>query len=349
MDSPLIEIHMLLDEFEHDLSKIRAIWKQIEIDNPGFDPISEENWEKKHAKMWLHGATKVQDCHELERWLLDSPPLTATAQILASKVYRAWKKWLEATGPFGAYYVDFSEFEILMPHKDEQLIHFVIRLARSVEDDGTGHRLQWRATKSFLSFIRKSYPVEEVAFVEHIFPKKMDIHFGKIIRIISPEAYPIPEKTASEILIALAHRCRNGRPDARLTAAESLGLCWMCIAASRLRLPIHVETVKEIKYAAVQSSSDLPILQVPTWFGNRPVKISHRVFNFFNALSRIPSKRTRETILQRPLRSLTRTLEETIQSVLPNAKFGNITYLSLLNQPHIFGNHRYQPNSLIIN
>lgn len=348
MNELLEEIYELLDSFEAELSKIRAIWRQIEIDNPSFEQVSEENWQEKHARMWLHEATSVQDCNELERWLFDAPPFTHTAQMPAIKVYLDWKEWLETKGSFGAYYVDFDKFQIPRPDKEELLIDYVILLARLTEDCGLGHRLEWRALKSFLDFIRESYPVGEIAFIEHIFPKKMDVYFERIIRIIPPEAYPIPEKAASEILIELAQICRNHRRlDTRLTAAESLGLCWLCITASRLRLPTHIETVKEIELTAIQTGPDLPILQVPTWFGNRPVKISHLLSKFLNALSRIPSKQSRKSILQRPLRSLTRMFEEALVSVSPNPEYGNITYLSLLNQPHVFGDHRYQPKNLI--
>lgn len=344
MRKVLDEINELLVEFEMELLKIRAFWRQVEIDNPNFEQVSEENWQEKHAKMWLHGGTTVQDCNRLERWLNDFPSLTETAQIPAIKVYLSWRKWLETKGPLGAYYVDFNEFKVPKPVKEELLIDFIFLLARFVEDCGKRHRLEWRALKSFLDFIRKSYPLEEVAFIEHIFPKKMNIYFGKIVRINPREAYSIPEKTASEILIELAQRCRNHRRlDARLTAAESLGLCWLCITASRLRLPIHLETVKEMGPASIQTGPDLPILQVPTWFGNRPIEISPLVSKFLNALSRVPSKTSRKTILQRPFRSLTRMLEETLVSISPNPEYGNITYLSLLSQPHIFGDHRYQP------
>lgn len=50
----LDKISELLNTFEIELSKIRAIWRQIEIDNPGFEQLSEESWKEKHAKMWLN-------------------------------------------------------------------------------------------------------------------------------------------------------------------------------------------------------------------------------------------------------------------------------------------------------
>ena len=343
-------MHKLLDDFETDLLKIRAIWRQIEIDNPSFDQVSEKNWQEKCARMWLHGATKVAECNELERWLFDHPPLTATAQIQARKVYRSWRKWLETKGPCeedfgprGAYYVEFDEFQIPNPQKDELLIHFVIRLAQSVENDGKGHRLEWRALKSFLNFIRKTYPVEEVAFIEHIFPKKMDVRPGLIIRKIALEVPSIPEETAAKILVELAKNCQFGRRNAQLTAAESLGLCWLCLTASRLRLPIYLETLRTIKPTAVQIEGEFPILLVPTFFGDRPIRISWRAAKFLHALSLIPSKKPRETILQSPFRSLTRTFEGALKTISLNPEFGSITYVSLLSPPHHFGTYRYQP------
>ncbi|MDR2539046.1 MAG: hypothetical protein LBC45_00195 [Chlamydiales bacterium] len=260
MQNHLDEIHSLLDDFETELSKERGIWHQLRTDNPSFEQVSEENWQEKYARMWLHGGTDVYDCNRFERWLHDSPPFTETAYIPAIKVYLDWRKWLKTKGQLGAYYIDFDEFRVPKPVKEELLIDFIILLARFVEDCGKGHRLEWRALKSFLGFIRDSYPVEEVAFIEHIFPKKMDIHYGRIIRVISSEAYPIPEKLASKILIELAQRCRNHRRlDACLTAAESLGLCWLCITASRLRLPTYVETIKEIEITSIQSDLGFPI------------------------------------------------------------------------------------------
>lgn len=57
----------------------------------------------------------------------------------------------------------------------------------------------------------------------------------------------------------------------------------------------------------------------------------------------MPAKNPRTTILQRPLGSLRRIFDKALQSIAPPSEYGNITYLSLLNQPHIFGDHRPQP------
>lgn len=365
MHKHLDDIHGLLDDFEMELSKIKAIYRQQEIDHPHFEQLPEDNWQETYARMWLHGAIRIDERNELERWLHGYPPATKTANSSAQEVCEAWRNWLEKQGPEGAYYVDFQEFQILDPKDKETLIQFIIRLLQTIEDDGKGHNLHWRALRSFLGFIRKHYTKEQVAFIEHIFPQKMDLHYGKIRRLILAEAYPIPEKTAAEILIEFARRCRNGRRDARHTAIEGLALCWLCIASSRIRLPKTLEVIGGIEATAVLSGMEFSIskistygsecvisnpftdvafsvLQVPTWFGNQPLKISNRVATFLRIVSQIPAKKPRTTILQRPLGSLRRMFDEVLQSVAPPAEYGNITYLSLLNQPHVFGDHRPQ-------
>ena len=202
MDDPLLEIHKLLKDFENELSKIREVWKQLEIDNPDFEQVSEENWQEKQARMWLHFATNAWECNELERWLYSDLPATKIAQSPALGIYKAWRKWLKTAGipkfvlipvydkktrsyremeskePSNAYYAEDDRFDIEKPSKDEKLLDFIVRLACIIEDDGKGHRLEWRALKSFLDFSRRTYPKEQVAFIEQIFPQKMNLHYG---------------------------------------------------------------------------------------------------------------------------------------------------------------------------
>ncbi len=389
MSVSLDEVCAILDEFEKEITEIQTIWRKQSESHPCLEQASSENCQEEYHRMWLHGATKVWERNELERWLYGDLPATKTALSPAIDIYKAWRKWLKISGlpkfgttydydkktsswreveskePSDTYYATNSRFDIEKPSKDETLLDCIVRLAQSIEDEGKGHPLEYRALKSFVDFIRDTYSTEQIAFIEHIFPKKMDLHFGKIIRLISSEAYPIPEKTAAEILIELARRGRNGRPDARHTALESLALCWLCIATSRIRLPKTLEMVRDIKTTAVLSGtefslstkptyggdafwrplidSDFSVLLVPTWFGEQPLKISNRVAAFLKAVSRLPSKSPRETILQKPRRSLARTLDEALKTIAPNPEYGNITYLSLLQQPHIFGDHRPQP------
>jgi hypothetical protein len=403
MNSPLDEACAILDDFENEIARKRAFYKQTAADNLNFEPVLPEGWQEKYYRMWLHAVTDVWERNELEQWLMDYPPSTAVANSPAVEVYAAWRKWLPVAGPVAvskvvdydkksrsyiereaqnpseAFYTEHDKFEIEEPHLGEILYDFIVRLARSFEDQHDEHQkrerkkrelgdwLEERALKSFLDFVRKNYPSEQVAFIEHIFPQKMDLHFGRIIRLISPEAFPVPEQTAAEILIELARRCRSGNLTARHTAIEALALCWICIACSRIRLPKNLEKVRDMKPEAILSGSGfglakhptfgskaLPphltedtfsVLQVPTWFGDQPLKISNRIAAFLKIVACMPSKKSRTTILQRSRQKLDHMFSLALQSVSPNPEYGNITYLSLLiNQPHIHGDHRTQPN-----
>lgn len=341
MNDFLAEAIAILNDLENDLQKCQQVWLHIDRDNPGFDPNAEQNWLKKQARCWLHGATHMLESNELERWLFDQPPPSDLANTNARKCVEHWREWLEIEN---AYYEPFYHFEFEDSTEQETLKTFLLRMAKKIEEEGEGARLAWRAFKSFIAYARKI--PQESAFIEQIFPLKSSIQVGshQILRKIPPEAYPLPEELAGAVLMELAKQCRESRPDAQLTAAESLGLCWLCLSASRLRLPVHLKNILLTEPSSIYLDEQLTTLSIPTLFGPRQARISQRVGKFLHALSLIPSSQPRTTILQRPRRSLTRALDEAITSVKPDPKFGNITYMSLLILPHHFGNHRYQPN-----
>lgn len=343
MSKQLDEAKEILNDLEKDLEKSAAIWQQIHIDNPWFPYASNQEWQRKKAYCWIHGATEFHETNELERWLFDHPPLSDSAKENAAKCVDYWRKWLEIKD---AYYEPFEDFEFEYPQDHETLNQFLFRMAKKVEKEGRGARLEWRALKSFLSYLR-NIAQEEIAFIEQIFPQKMGFSGNQIIRKIAPEVYPIPYETAARILIELARQCRVNRTNAQLAAAESLGLCWLCLSASRLRLPIYLESIYAIGSTAIQLDETLPILKVPTLFGDRAVRISTRVAKYLYLLSNIPSKKPRKIILQTPMRSLTRTLDRALDG-LETEFYGNITYITFLSSPHHFGNHRYQPKQLIV-
>lgn len=396
MNSGLDEASAILDDFENEIIGVKTF-----CGYPATDTPHSQEWQEKYYRMWLHGATNVWERNELERWLTDYPSSTTVANSCAETMYTAWRKWLFVSGPIKlskvwdydkksrshveresqhseTFYAEHDKFDIPRALEEEMLYDFIARLVRSFEDQYDKHQkcerkernvgdwLAERALKSFLDFIRKNHPSEQVAFIEHIFPQKMSLHFGRIIRLIPPEAYPVPEKTAAEILIELARRCRSGHPVARHTAVESLALSLLCIACSRIRLPKNLEVVRKLKPGAVLSGTEfglskhstfgsktLPphltednfsVLQVPTWFGEQPLKISNRVAAFLKIIASIPSKKARITVFQKSRKSLEEMFNFALQEVAPDPKYGNITYSSLLiNQPHIHGDSRPQP------
>lgn len=343
MSEELEEAKSMLNDLENDLKELEAFYNQVRIDNPCFSPVSNQEWERKKACCWIHGATELHETNELERWLFDNPPLSDFAKENATECVRCWREWLEIKD---AYYEPFEAFEFEKPFEEETLREFLLRMARKVQEEGKGARLEWRALKSFLSYLRKM-PQEGIAFIEQIFPQKMGFSGDQIIRKIAPEVYSIPYEIAARILLELARQCRFSRTNAQLAAVESLGLCWLCLSASRLRLPIHLESIQAIESKAIQLDGEFPILKVPTLFGDRTIRISTRVAKYLDCLSHIPSKKPRTTILQSPIRTLARTLDRALAS-LELESLGNITYVTLLSYPHHFGNHRYQPKQLMI-
>jgi hypothetical protein len=144
------EAKSILTDLENEIKKDRKIWLQIEKDNPGFEQVSPENWERKEAQCLIHGATELSETNELDRWLFTRPPLSNTAQEKASKCIKHWKTWLEMTNN---YYGVFDEFEVVKPLKNETLYYYINRVALLVENEGKGARLEWRALKSFLAYM----------------------------------------------------------------------------------------------------------------------------------------------------------------------------------------------------
>ncbi|HCJ84185.1 MAG: hypothetical protein A2Y28_04920 [Chlamydiae bacterium GWC2_50_10] len=217
MSSPLDEACAMLDDFEKEVVGIKAGWEQIAVDNPHFEQVSPENWQETYYRMWLHGATNIWERNELGRWLTDYSPSTTIANSPAKEICEAWRSWLNVAGPVKvekvldydkksrsfrereskkpseAFYVDHGRFEIQEPLKGETLLNFILRLSRLLEEEydeqkkcerkerKLGDWLEERGLKSFLDFIRKKYPIEQVAFIEHILPQKMDLHYGRII------------------------------------------------------------------------------------------------------------------------------------------------------------------------
>ncbi len=345
------EAQSILLDLKSELQKHHDFWITAQKDNPDFEQLLNPHWEVKHARCWLHGATDLQESNELERWLFDKPLLTDMANEKASKCIECWKEWSDEKN---RYYSDFSGFNVEVPLKDEILHDYLHRVAALIEEEnresqGLENRtkeipLKWRAFKAFLDYLRK-LPAAEHAFIEQIFPKKMDLFFGRIRRKISLETYPISQGAAADILINLAEMGTTGRPNRHLSALESLGLAWLCLTASRLRLPTHLELIEKTKISAISVTGTFPTIQIPTLFGPRQIRISCRTSQFLLALSKIASKYNRECILQRN----SRVLRDTFEQAVTNCNFtqikGNITYITLISPPHIFGKyHRYLPS-----
>lgn len=241
------------------LQKKKKAWLQIRKDNPHFEEVSEEYWREKSSRCWLHGATELSESNELDQWLHTNVGRSKLFQKRTSYLIGLWNKSMKKKGVWGHSYTDNRKF-FVKSKMGETLICFIIRMATETESIGKGHKTTWRALKSFLHFLRETYPQEEVAFIEHIFPEEMDVVHNRIIRKIPSEFYPIPLETAGDIIQELTAMCTEGRPDAQLGLAETLGFCWLCLTASRLRLPTTVEMIYMTKASAIDLNEEFPNL-----------------------------------------------------------------------------------------
>lgn len=337
---PLEEAKEILIEFEDALEKKKRIWLQVRKGDLNSKEAS-EGWKEKSSRCWLHGATNIFEANKLEEWIFTKPELTKIAQKKANIFIKLWRKIIKEKSPYGYYYADDPKFN-LKSKKDETLMSFIIRMAIKTEKKGKRHKIKWRALKSFLKILREKYSKEEIAFIEQIFPKNMDIRCRKIIRKILLKVYPISIEMTGDIIKTLSIMCKESRRNAQHGLAETLGLCWLCLTASRLRLPTELQMIYKIKTSALNLEGEFPTILIPTFFGPQKIQISRRIAKFLFLLSKIPSKKTRDTILQKPFRSLSRIFGRVLERLRPDATVGNITFMTLISPPHIFGeNHRF--------
>ena len=168
-------------------------------------PFDEDDWQKICAKGWIYCTSYVGELTQLDQWHCEQPTLSETAKESAEHCIECWKKYMDIKD---TYYSDFENFNVDEPIEDEVLNDYLTRIATTKEPGGKGERLHWRALKSFLSYMRNLVP-EERAFIEQIFPEKMDIFDEKIIRKIAQETYPISEQLVKDILIRLIDLFRS--------------------------------------------------------------------------------------------------------------------------------------------
>jgi len=314
-----------------DSSRLQKITEELITD---IDQAKKNQWEKaEEALFWIHGTTEIWEAFELEKWLFADLSLSETAKSPAIDKYLAWEDHIRECGD----YTDFTGDDLPKPQEKEILIDYIIRLSRMIESGGWGSKKQRFALKSFLHFLRKHNHQEEVAFIEHIFPKKMNLFHGKIIRKIHPQALSIPQEIAAAIIKELAIKCACGRQNARHHAGEALALIWLCLSSARIRLPRTLESVHWIEKGALVFNKEYPELLAPSFFGSHPVRIGERIARFLQEAANIPSKSNRNTILQTPLPDLRKSLNAAIRRCNLPAGLGEITFVSFLSSPHPYG------------
>lgn len=359
----LVEVKKILCDFKESLSIKKNIRDSLGCKK--FDLVSDvdEMWKKDEARCWIHCTDRIYPLVSYQNKL--SPKNSKAAMTPAKIFYCSWQQAIEKEANpdtfYHEYFVnkeEFSNYHLQEPKEEETLRDYIIRLRDFVESNGTGLYYWYRGLMSFLNFLRQTLPEHEIAFLEWIFPEEMETRETKIyekvnenskefqyvkktliIRRISSCEYPIYITNIADILKALVDKVLNGRSDGQHTAAETLGLCWLCLISAQMRLPTSVKYLIDIPATKLIESKEgeFPELSMPSFFGYHSTSISENIFNYLKALSAIPSDKPRTSIFQKTRESLYVCLGRTISQEKIDAKLGKITFLTFLSIPHEFG------------
>lgn len=367
----LDDVTKILCQLQEDLEKKKHFYESTRLLNPNFSPVSEDSYRKELARCWIYGTDDIGTI--LMAPLPKIPFQSDVSKSLASTHYSDWQTILESNASPDSLYIEyfldaeeFPEYHLEEPDNKETLYDYITRLQDIVENKEKIPFYWERALSSFLNYLRQTNPKKQIAFLELIFPEDMEIRrittykevktgkltsklqkfsCGQIARKIPPSVHPIFIVTAADIIRELVNTVLEGKQNARLGAAEALGMCWICLTCARLRVPIALNDLISLPAKALERSSDikLPLLSLPTIFDCLPVPCSETIWRCLKALSEIPGAQPRLTIFQSSEESLYRTLRRTKQKLGIGQTKGEITYKSFLSHPVEF-DHRYQPN-----
>lgn len=366
----LNEIINILSQFQAKLEQKLDFYDSTRVLNPGACPVSEKSCREDLARCWIYGSDNIGNVLSIP--LPKTSPHSEESQSKAFKHYIKWQKAIEKNAApdtqYTEYFLNEEEFDAYHldePKSEETLYAYVLRLRDIVENKENINFLWERGLSSFLHYLRRTITKEQIAFLELIFPEDMEIRritslkplktgkstwelkevpFGQIARKISSCRYPIFILTAADILRELVNTVLHSRQNAKLTAAETLGLCWVCLTSARRGLPLEVNDLLYLPKSAlgVKMDETVSTLTLPSIFGDQPMPISNTIWEFLKALSDISGAQYRDVVFQSPKESLYRCLKRTIEKLNLDSTKGKITFQTFLSQPVEF-DHRYQP------
>ena len=172
----------------------------------------------------------------------------------------------------------------------------------------------------------------------------MTIYFDTIIRKVPITLYPIDVWAAADILKILARFVLEGRPNSQESAAQALGLAWICLANGNARFMTRLELLHELHPSSVkQLNQDDPFkpnhwLNIRTLFGKIDAPISKTLHDYLLALP----KPNPHYLFSQLLRTLRRTLDRAIAASDQAKGLGKITFLTLMHQCHEGRGHRFK-------
>lgn len=318
----------LLMDFQQDLIRKKQEWKFFngESIDPRLIQSQQNPWEREEAYSWMHFDANIYRLRSSER--INGPvsesPLIKIYSESAAKYYLEWQR-LEKD-------IFYRKNTIPLPTGDESILAYLQELF-GLTTKNESKRNWWQSLRSFLAFVRKSLAKEQQGFLESIFPREMELIDEKLIRKIKKQVYPIDIIFASNIVQTLVTASLGEKTEAKTkTILSILGLVWMCLTASRQRLPTELSLIYGSDHSRLIARDEGAhfIFKVPTFFDGVEIPISSYLFRFLSLLSQVGSLPTK-SLLPVTLRSLRRTFSEIVQNIV---KTENLSLMTFLSHPH---------------
>jgi hypothetical protein len=302
---------------------------QIEIVNTA-DPY----WEKENARAWIYAASRYIPLMRRPKKHQVHPFYEQTALPL----FKEWHLLIRDVCIFPKYCIP-------NPIGEEALHGYLERLRSIIVDKGERRKIWWHSLRSFTDFLRKKAKLVELwGDLDIIFPEEMTIYSETIIRKVPPTIYPIDILAVAEILQNLAKHVFEGPSHAQESAAQALGLAWVCLTSGLARFMTRLEILHQLLPATLKSlPQDDPFkpnywLTIPSLFGKQDTPISKTLYDYLQALPRTHS----HYLFGMPLGSLRRALDRAIHSSQRAQTLGKITFLTFMSEPHEAIGHRFQ-------
>lgn len=320
---------------------------------------SDEDWQKEEAYMWLYAAPSNY------RAFMHMPKPNPIPEYYLQPALPLYQQWLQEEKELFHKQCE----KIPMPDKKISLIDYLKNL--SIEaSEGNEHRLVWiESLCCFIQFIREDTDLELRGPLEQLFPsrdscKGMEFRKGFIpvlvkneietverrfiLRRIEDTVYPIDILAAAEIIMYLFETALQGRPNVQRSSAEALGFAWLCHAVGCYRL-----TTREDVVFAAELNNMRPFdpnnpkeyfkpthfIGIDSLFGVIDVPISKTLYEFLLAL---PREGGSKRIFSMDWESILRTFRNKgVKQSERAQKLGQVTFLTLMSQPHEAIGHRH--------
>jgi len=334
MENKLEQLKDILLDLQASIFQRDSIKAKMDKKVVGGDISPLRSWEEEKAYCWIYATDHYYPFLKRNKFKDELP------SIYLQPAHTFYQQWLQKELD-----VQLRGSKIIpQPHTNEGLQQYLYRLQTEIIDNQERRTIWRQSLRSFTEFLRTKIFFDEQGYLEVVFPKKMALYSDTIIRLVPPEIYPIDVLATAEIVQTLIRQIFEGRPNAQASAAQTLGLVWVCVTAAREHLLTQVESVHELYLEDLKhhpQPNDLFLmpschLSIPSLLGTLDLPISNTLYEYLKILSGLSGR-----LFEMPLRSLRRTLDRAI-TLSPHAKtLGNITFLTLMSFSHWNTGHRY--------